>query len=236
MFETKPFWYGVLLAPVIALSSLTTVNADVIDFDFDAAGDPIGHLVRIDDEYAAIGVKFTGGFFTGTTSIAFPTYTVRPSPNYLCTFGGTAGGGNPNCRVPAEGGGTAFLGVFFDFPVLSASIDGFTRNDGKEDTDRLIIEAFDENGDTLGIGTDICTNVPSPFKPEGVCTASISAPGIRSLMINPNFDFVDALDTLTFERDVNEDPPPVPEPATLVLLGLGLVGLRIAARQKRMSG
>ncbi len=235
MFTNKPFWYGVLLTPVIALSGIYKANAEVIDFDFDAVGDPIGHLERIDDEYAAIGVHFTGGFFAGDTSIAFTRYTVRPSPNYLCTFGGTAGGGNPNCRVPAEDGGRALLGVLFDFPVLSASIEGFTRNDGPFDSDSLIIEAFDRDGISLGSFTDFCTNDPFPHDIEGVCVASISAPGIRSLVINPNVDFVDALDTLTFERDEDEEPPTVPEPATLVLLGLGLVIVRMAMGRRSAS-
>ena len=230
MFTNKPFWYGVLLTPVIALSGIYKANAEVIDFDFDAFGAPIGHLQLIDDEYAAIGVHFTGGFYAGKTSIAFPTYTVRPSPNYLCTFGGTAGGGNPRCRVPADGGGRALLGVIFDFPVLSASIEGFTRNDGVEDTDSLIIQAFDKNNVLLGSSTDFCTNKPSPFRPEGVCLASISAVGIRSLIIDPNRDFVDALDTLTFEQD--ESPPSVPEPTTLILLGLGLIALRMTVGRK----
>ena len=230
MFTNKPFWYGVLLTPVIALSGIYKANAEVIDFDFDAFGDPIGHLERIDDEYAAIGVHFTGGFFAGDTSIAFTRYTVRPSPNYLCTFGGTAGGGNPNCRVPAEDSGRALLGVNFDFPVLSASIEGFTRNDGVLDRDSLIIEAFDKNGVSLGSVTDFCDNLPAPYQPEGVCVASISAVGIRSLIINPNRDFVDALDTLTFELD--ENPPSVPEPSTLILLGLGLIALRLAVGRK----
>ena len=230
MFTNKPFWYGVLLTPVIALSGILKANAEVIDFDVDAFGVSIGHLQLIDDEYAAIGVKFTGGFYAGKTSIAFPSYSVRPSPNYLCTFGGTAGGGNPKCKVPADNAGRAKLGVFFDFPVLSASIEGFTRNDGVLDRDSLIIEAFDKNGVSLGSVTDFCDNLPSPYQPEGVCVASISAVGIRSLIINPNADFVDALDTLTFELD--ENPPPVPEPSTLILLGLGLVALRLAVGRK----
>lgn len=232
MLKTKPFRRGVLLAPVIVLSCLTHARADVIDFDFDPSGAPIPHLTRIDNIYAPIGVTFTGGFFTGRTSIAFPTYTVRPSPNYLCTFGGTAGGGNPNCRLPAEGGGRALLGVLFDFPVLSASIEGFTRNDGVDDVDSLLIQAFDKDGAFLGEFRDVCTNRPAPFKPEGVCTAAISAPGIRALLINPNRDFLDALDTLTFERDEDGGPPPVPEPETLMLMGIGLVGARRIMRRR----
>ena len=235
MFTSKPFRYGVLLAPALFLSSLPKAFADVIDFDFDPFGNPVPHLTLIDDLYASIGVHFTGGYYSARTSVAFPSYTVRPSPNYLCTFGGTTGGGNPNCLVPNVGDGRVLLGVQFDFPVVSASIEGFTRNDGPRDIDSLSIEAFDANGMSIGFFRDICSNDPAPHRIEGVCVASIQVPGIRSLLIDPNRDFLDALDTLTFERD-ETTPPPVAEPHTLALLGLGLLGLCLVLSRESRTG
>lgn len=189
----------------------------VINFDQDAAGNEIAHLERIDDEYAAWGVQFTGGYYAARTSIAFPGYSVRPSLNYLCTFGGTAGGGNPDCLLPDDPGpagpGDAPLGVVLDFSAEFVSIEAYTRNDGVFDSDGLALEAFDNNDVSLGVGTVTCTNDPAPFTTEGVCVGSISAEGIRRVEIR-RIDFPDALDTMvitpsgvTTEPDIEVTPP-----------------------------
>lgn len=164
-----------------------------IDFDYDADGVEIPHLAVIDDEYAAIGVHFSGGYRIGRTSTAFPTYSVRPSLNYLCTWGGTVGGGNPDCAIPD--GGDVPLGATLDFEAVFASIEAYTRNDGVYDSDALRIEGFDINGVSVGVGTAQCDNDPSPYTTESICVAYVSAPGIRRIEVS-RIDFPDAMDSM----------------------------------------
>ena len=198
---------GVLSSAIYALVFEDLIQQTIIDFDRDANGDEIPHLARIDDEYEAIGVHFTGGYHAGRTDIAFPTYTVRPSPNYLCTYGGTVGDDMSNCEPPddpAPGGepNDAPLGAIFDKPMDFVSIEGYTRNDLVEDVDGIEIEAFNKFGTSIAVGTGTCSNAPD-FSIEGVCVVWVEAPGIRRVEIR-RIDFPDALDTMVLTR--GEEP------------------------------
>ena len=213
---------------VMGLCFSSIAHAVVIGFDETPSGDPIAHGVIIADQYASIGVRFTGGFRTGNRLLAYPTYTANNSRNFLCTEIGASDPSRSALCAGAPPTGT-LLGVIFDFDVESVSFEGYTRNDGPFDSDQLIIQAFDINGILVGSDTAPCNNNPEPHDVEGICHASVVAPGIRRLAINP-FD-QDALDTLTFE--ISEAP--VPEPGTLALVAAMLLVPAVGLRMRSLA-
>lgn len=176
----------------------------VITFDQDAAGVDIPHLTLLDEQYGSIGIHFNNVFYVGRRTIAFPSITKNTSLNMLCTFFGTQDVPGSQCLNPI-GGDSAVLVVNLDFPVIFASIEGYTRNDGVFDSDLLKIDAFDASGNHIAGGQDICNNNPSPFAIEGLCVASVNASGIRRLVIDP-VD-TDALDNLTLGLEEPTDTP-----------------------------
>jgi hypothetical protein len=215
-------------ALALCLGLASAAEAVVIGFDQDAFGHDIPHLAVIDNEYAAMGVHFGGGFRAARRTYSFPTYTANTSLNHLCTGVGATTPNIRGCAAPPIG---TPMEVRFDFDVAFASIEGFTRNDGPFDRDLLRIEAYDIFGALIGAGSDICDNNPPPHRTEGICTASVSAAGIRRLLIHPVDQ--DVLDTLTYELP---EGPPVPEPGTLVLLGTGLVAAGSLRRRRARRG
>ena len=183
----------------------------VIDFDTDPSGNDIPNGALIGEQYAALGVHFSPArFFACRRLTCYPTYTVRPSLNYLCTFSAVQDVPGTQCLMPI-GGLDARLVVVLDFPVSFASIEGYTRNDGVFDSDGVTIQAFDGAGNLLATGVDTCNNDPPPHTTEGVCVAEVSAIGIRRLEVLQRPDFIDALDTLT----LRVDDPPVANPQTV---------------------
>jgi hypothetical protein len=112
------FHRAALLAVCLGVAS--TARAMVIGFDQDAGGNDIPDLEIIDNEYAAIGVHFSGGFRTGNRSSRFPTYTANTSLNHLCTAVGSTSPNINGCVPP----GSSTLVVLFDFDVSFVSLEG----------------------------------------------------------------------------------------------------------------
>src|SRR5262245_8465417 len=112
------FGLALFITSVLALGPKASVAAGppaptfTVGFDTDAAGNPIPHLTAIDAQYAAWGIHFNGVFFAGRRDVAFPTYSRNLSLNYLCTFFGTADGGNPNCLEPVGGPSATIVATF----------------------------------------------------------------------------------------------------------------------------
>lgn len=170
----------------------------VIDFDQDASGNDIPHLEVIDNEYAALGIHFQGGFRAARRVLCFPNYKNTTTLNLLSTFVSTEA--DPaNCGPIPPGGVNSRLVANLDFPVDFASIEGRTRADGVFDGDLLVIEAFDAGGNFLTRCDATGTNDPPPHTTEGLLVCEVNAPGIRRLVVNP-VD-TDALDTLRLRAE-----------------------------------
>ncbi len=180
----------------------------VIDFDQDPAGNPIPDRTLIGEQYAAIGVHFEPGFYTGSRQTCYQGYTSGTSPNYLVTF--VAADADPtNCQMPV-GGAASVLSVSFDFPVISVSIEGYTDITA-QDSDVLTLQAFDAAGNLLIEVAEACSNTLNPNPPpeyiEGKCRPAVSASGIRSLRVLPQPGLIDALDTLILQLPAATETP-----------------------------
>ena len=94
------------------------------------------------------------------------------------------------------------------------------------------IEAYDANGNTLGS----ITNSVADFESYGLADSAGGnvIKGI-SLFITGDepFPFGFAIDNLTFGAEEVVNPTPVPEPATLLLLGSSAAGLLAVARRRK---
>ena len=190
------------------VSAVVAAQTIVIDFDQDAAGNPIPDRTPIGEQYAALGVHFEPGFYTGSRLTCYQGYTSGTSPNYLVTF--VAADSDPtNCQMPV-GGSSSVLSVRFDFPISSASIEGYTDITA-QDSDVLTVQAFDAAGNLLDEASVPCTNTPNPNPPpnfiEGICKPSVSASGIRALRVMPQPGLIDALDMLTLQLPSPTDTP-----------------------------
>jgi uncharacterized repeat protein (TIGR01451 family) len=184
------------------------LNPLVIDFDNDAAGNPIPDRTLIGEQYAAWGVHITPVYFTGSRLTCYQGYTSGTFPNYLVTF--TAAEADPvNCQAPTLGRNEV-LTVNLDFPASSASIEGYTDITAI-DGDRLRMQAFDAAGNLVDENAVLCTNTPNPNPPpafiEGTCRPSVSGSGIRSLRVFPREDLMDALDNLVITKEAVQPKP-----------------------------
>ena len=119
------------------LCASAVAQAVVIGFDQDADGNDIPGGTVIAEQYASMGVHFSGGFFTGNRIAAYSSYGANGnlSLNYLCTRIGASQSLNHPCDGSPSAG--TFFVVDFDFDVISASFEGYTRNDGVLDINEV---------------------------------------------------------------------------------------------------
>jgi len=118
--------------------------------------------------------------------------------------------------------------VDFSVPISSAMVG---MGDSGGDMDYLSLEAYSEPGGTgtlLASDSAVLTPVGSQFS---FLTLSVEAASIRSLaMVGGSYDYPNSVvyDNLTVT--------PIPEPATLVVLGTGAAGLLLCVRRRRRNG
>ncbi len=206
-----------VVAVAIVLIALTgSANAALIDFEglpftlITSGGNKVPNPASVlTNDFMNLGVLF--GRAGVSTGVAVVRDSLAPSSGLNSVSGLDANG-----ILPGAGGGAIIGDIFFSFvgpgtmtPSTSNSV-SFTIGDAGGDNDVFQIRAFNL-GNTL-INTQ---NVSGTSR----FSVSIVAAGIHRVEVDFMGTFGYSLDDLRFE-----DPQPAPEPGTMLLIGLGLVG------------
>ncbi len=200
----------IFLIPVLLIVNATqevSAQATIINFDQDAAGVDIADGEALDDEYAALGVNFDGSYTVCRTATCRPDLAENTSLNILCT---QAIGAPPVGACTPPIGGNAALVVDLDTAVDFVSIEGYTST-GQQDSDAVLMQAFNAAGGFVGEVRATCDSGAAPFAVAGVCTPSISGPGIVRIFITP-LTQIDGFDNLVLGSGAAV-PTPTPVPA-----------------------
>ena len=182
----------------------------------------------------ASATPFLVDFDPDVTSGGFPN-NMFTSDGFTFTFEADGDGGFfAGIQNNLGDGGTDGMDATSNFPdVLGVETVTIVRTDAgdfsfgsiyiQNDSEALTVEGF------LGGGT----TVPAMIVDTGVTTtvfgglAMVDTVELRSMDIFIIFD--------TFTGELTSTPPPIPEPTTLTLFGLGLLGLGVAGRRKKRA-
>lgn len=222
MRQCTNFVFALLVVILLNLGAQLNARADTIVFGF--------------EEQPATSLPRTGAFTMLTMTKSLLTVTItRPGGLFDIV-------NNVGAQVKPSAFGQRTLDPFvytvntpfvadFSEAVSGVSID---MGDYAEDTDTLMLEAYSElgaNGSLLATSTFVLRpGAPFTFS---YSTLSLFADGIRSIRFigsSPNFPNSVFYDNLTVTTRT-----PVPEPATLLLLGTGLAGVAASVKKRRRS-
>ncbi|MEQ9462705.1 MAG: PEP-CTERM sorting domain-containing protein [Haliea sp.] len=200
-------------ALLLSASALSMASPIVINFDVDGLGNPIAGNTPITDQYASLGVLFEGledDVLVDINAAPDPDGVTAPSsPNVLTNCS--------DANVACPGNRADIVSIFFDMPVFNISLQ--LDSLGGQAVTFNLYDAADALLETLTISSGGSVFIPVAF----------TASDVRRVDgLQPNDGWAWAMDDLTFSA---ADSTPVPVPSTLLLLGLGLLGLGVRGRR-----
>jgi hypothetical protein len=221
MSKFGQFFLASAVAVLVCVSSATTALGDTVNFNFETSSTTSGG--------ALTSLTLTQGGLTMTLT--------RPGSTFdIVDFSGAVDpsfGSRTLSPFANQTSGTPF-NANFSLAISSLSIDMGDFGPGG-DLDTLTMVAYDGldgTGNIVGTATTTCCSGADPFV---FTTLTVTGAGIRSVRFIggsaafPNSVFYDNI-TATFTATA-----PVPEPATIMLLSAGLVGVAAKIRRRRNS-
>ena len=165
------------------------------------------------DEYAPLGMKFSdnAGIWTDGSQSVF----VNPDGGAYSV---------PSALMFGNAGGV--LGsVYFDFEIDSIVIWALSGPGSDLLNNPMYVKAFDSTGSQIGED-----NVDQSLQFD---LLSISALGIRRLDLFSPIPLNVVWDDLTLTFDESPSPSAIPEPATMLLFGTGIVAMALARIRRK---